>query len=138
MEYARGMMPLFEFTIQIPAIHVREHELLVFVLVLAVALIASTLSGVTGFGGGVMLLPVLVHAYGLRAAIVVLTITQAVGNGSRAWFGREAIDWGVAARFTAGAVPSAIVGSIAFANLSVGWLYRLLGVFLLATVVYRR
>ncbi len=124
-------------TMQLPAFHISEQQILVFTLVLTVALVASTLSGVTGFGGGVMLLPVLVHVYGLRTAIVVLTITQAVGNGSRAWFGRKDIDWDVAGRFVAGAVPSAIVGSVVFANLSVPWLFRLLGVFLLVTVVYR-
>lgn len=116
---------------------ISDYEFLVFGVVLLVALFASTLSGITGFGGAVVLLPVLVHAYGVRDAVVVLTITQAVGNGSRAWFSRSAIDWSVAWRFIAGAVPSAIIGSVAFANLSVHWLSGLLGIFLLLTVLYR-
>lgn len=39
-----------------------------------------------------MLLPVLAHVYGGRSTVIILTITQAVGNGSRAWYGREEID----------------------------------------------
>lgn len=114
-----------------------EHDTVVFGLVLFVALGAATLSGITGFGGAVLMLPVLVYAYGLRDAVVVLTVTQAVGNGSRAWFGRTDIDWSVGCRFIVGAIPSAIIGSVAFANLSVRWLSVLLGIFLLLTVLYR-
>jgi uncharacterized protein len=113
------------------------HETVVFGLVALIALGASTVSGITGFGGAVLMLPVLVYAYGLRDAVVVLTITQAVGNGSRAWFGRTDIDWSVAWRFIAGAIPSAILGSVAFAKLTVDWLSALLGIFLLLTVLYR-
>ncbi len=109
----------------------------VFGGVLVLAFIASTISGVTGFGGAVLMLPALVAAYGARPAVVILTIAQAVGNGSRAFFGRHAIDWKVAGLFVLGAVPSAIAGSVIFADLSVVWLERLLGIFLLATVVYR-
>jgi uncharacterized membrane protein YfcA len=122
----------------LPDFGVDAHALALFGLVFLAALVASTLSGVTGFGGGVLMLPVLAGAYGVRTAVVILTITQAVGNASRLWFGRDAVDWNVAWRFIAAAVPAALLGSIAFANISLPWLARILGAFLLVTVVLRR
>lgn len=55
-------------------------------LVGAAALLAATVAGVTGFGGAVLLLPVLVWAVGARDTVVVLTVAQLVGNGSRVLF----------------------------------------------------
>jgi len=64
-------------------------ELAQVVLVGGVALLASTIAGVTGFGGAVLLLPALVWAVGARDAVVVLTVAQLVGNGSRVLWGRS-------------------------------------------------
>jgi uncharacterized membrane protein YfcA len=49
----------------------------------AVALVASTLAAVTGFGGAAVLLPVLVIAFGVRDAVPILTVAQLIGNASR-------------------------------------------------------
>ena len=46
-------------------------------------MLAATIAGVTGFGGAVLLLPVLVWAFGARDAVIVLTVAQLIGNGSR-------------------------------------------------------
>lgn len=47
------------------------------------------LRGHTGFGGAVLLLPVLIAAVGARDAVVVLTVAQLAGNGSRVLFNRD-------------------------------------------------
>lgn len=56
----------------------------VALLVALAALVASTLAGITGFGGAAVLLPVLTLALGVREAVPVLTVAQLIGNGSRA------------------------------------------------------
>lgn len=101
------------------------------------ALVASMVAGVSGFGGAVILLPVLVAAFGARDAIVVLTVAQLAGNGSRVYFNRDDLDTAVLKRFALGAVPLALIGGAAFAALPVAILTRVLGAFLLAAVIWR-
>jgi len=109
-----------------------------FLLVSAVALIASTLAAVTGFGGAAVLLPVLVIAFGVRAAVPILTVAQLIGNGSRVWFNRRDLDYRVVAWFALGGVPLALLGGLLFARAPLPGLTRLLGLFLLLVVAWRR
>lgn len=53
------------------------------VTLIASALAASGVAAVAGFGGAVLLLPVLVWVFGVRDAVPILTVAQCVGNGSR-------------------------------------------------------
>jgi uncharacterized membrane protein YfcA len=103
----------------------------------AVALLASTLAAVTGFGGAAVLLPVLVAAFGVREAIPILTVAQLIGNGSRVWFNRRELDTRVVGWFALGAVPLALLGGYLFAKAPLSALTRLLGAFLLLVVVWR-
>lgn len=98
----------------------------------------AVLSAVTGFGGGVLLLPVFTALFGLRVAVPVLTLTQLVSNGSRVWFNRHELHWPLIARFAAGAVPLAAAGGLLLAHVPSSPLKRVLGVFLIAVVLWRR
>ena len=80
--------------------------MLVVLLLVVASLVASVLSGVTGFGGAALLLPVLAMVYGVRDAIPILTVAQLVGNGSRAWFNRAEISYPVVRWFALGSVPA--------------------------------
>lgn len=107
-------------------------------LILALAaLVASTLAGVTGFGGAAVLLPVLVLIFGARAAIPILTVAQLIGNGSRVWFNRRELKWRVVGWFALGGVPMALLGGWLFATAPLPFLIRLLGAFLLLVVAWR-
>jgi uncharacterized membrane protein YfcA len=90
------------------------------------ALAASTLAGVTGFGGAAVLLPVLILVVGVRQAVPILTVAQLIGNGSRVWFNRRDLDWRVVAWFALGGVPMALVGGYLFATAPLSALTRLL------------
>lgn len=107
-------------------------------LVGGAALVASTLAAVTGFGGAAVLLPVLVLAFGVRAAVPILTVAQLIGNGSRVWFNRHELDYRVVAWFALGGVPLALLGGWLFARAPLPGLTRLLGCFLLVVVAWRR
>lgn len=106
-------------------------------LVGGVALVAATLAAVTGFGGAAVLLPVLVLAFGARAAVPILTVAQLIGNASRVWFNRTELDYRVVGWFALGGVPLALLGSVLFVRAPLTSLTRLLGVFLLLVVVWR-
>jgi uncharacterized membrane protein YfcA len=109
---------------------------------LAAALVAAfftaILSSVAGFGGATLLLPVFVALFGPRDAVAVLTVSQLVSNGSRAWFNREQVVRPVVGWFALGAVPAAVVGGLLFASAPLAALSRIIGVVLLGLVLWRR
>lgn len=109
-----------------------------WVLLGLAAFVASLLAAVTGFGSASMLLPLLAAVCGVREAIPALTVAQLLGNAGRAWLNRRNLNWRVVGWFSLGAVPAAILGGILFASISAPVLTRLLGVFLLLIVAYRR
>lgn len=110
---------------------------MITVVVIVTALAASILAAVAGFGGAVIMLPVLVWAFGIRDAIPILTIARLIENLSRVVFNKRELKWPVIWRFTLGAVPAAVIGGIIFATAPAAALVRLLGVFLIVMVVYR-
>jgi len=111
--------------------------MLIPIAVIAAALVASILAAVAGFGGAVIMLPVLVWEFGIQDAIPILTVAQLIGNLSRVIFNKRELRWPVVWRFALGAVPAAVIGGIIFATAPAAALVRLLGVFLIVMVVYR-
>jgi len=95
------------------------------------------LAAVAGFGGAAILLPILVPIFGVRDAIPILTVAQLVGNLSRVWFNRRELELRVVVWFAAGGVPAALIGGFLFASAPLPFLTRLLGIFLIAVVIYR-
>lgn len=106
-------------------------------VIVVAALAASVIAAIAGFGGAVIMLPVLVWALGIQDAIPVLTIAQLIGNLSRVVFNRRELHWPVIWRFAVGAVPAAVIGGIIFATTPAAALVRVLGAFLIIMVIYR-
>ena len=63
------------------------------------ALVGSVVGGVAGFGAGIIMLPLVSWAVGIRSAVPVLTVTMSIGNLSRIWWSREEVDRAVVVRF---------------------------------------
>ena len=111
---------------------------LTWVVLLACGWLAATVSGAAGFGGALLLLPVLALMLGGKAAVPILTVAQLrIGNLSRAGFGWREIQWRPALLFSAGAVPASIIGARLFVDLPQALILRLIGVFLVGIVVLR-
>ena len=55
--------------------------------------LTSTLSGIFGMAGGLILLAILLVILPVDTAIAVQGAIQIIANGSRAWFSRAYIDW---------------------------------------------
>ena len=83
-----------------------------FVVLALAALVASTMAAITGTGGGIILLPILMASLGVRDAIPAYALAQFIGNRSRVWFNRRVIGPRVVAWFALGAVPMAVASGL--------------------------
>ena len=63
------------------------------VILMIVGLVAGLLSGSVGFGGGMILLPVITYFYGVEVAVPVSTVAQLLSNLSRVVIGWKEISW---------------------------------------------
>jgi len=108
------------------------------VILFIISFFAATISGAAGFGGALVLLPVLTAMVGIKAAVPILTIGQIFGNASRVWFGRRELKWKPIILFLFTAVPFTILGGCLFSDTDSKKIETGIGVFLILLVIYRR
>ncbi|MGE5179577.1 MAG: sulfite exporter TauE/SafE family protein [Bacteroidota bacterium] len=100
---------------------------------------AGALGGMMGVGGGILLVPLLVHlmgesqheAQGVSLAFIIATAAVAVVP----YLARERIDFGLAAALAAGALPGVALGARTARRMSALWLRRAFGVAVLVTAI---
>lgn len=107
-------------------------------VLLVAALIGSIVGGVAGFGGGLILLPVVAWVLGVRAVAPVLTVAMLFGNVARIWWSRHEVDRRVVVRYLLGAVPTTFIGVMLYAGTPSTWLARIIGLFMIAAIPLRR
>lgn len=78
------------------------------ILFVAVVFLTSTLSGVFGMAGGLVLLWFLLLSFPATTAIAVHGVIQLTSNASRAWLSRYFIIWRIVAIMTTGVVLAAL------------------------------
>lgn len=100
------------------------------------ALIAGTLDTVAGFGGSLLLLPILVLAAGSRDAVLLSAIIPLGWNIVRISMLRTWIRPRAVALFALGIVPGAIAGAMFFAGIDPEILRRGIGIVLVIFGVY--
>ena len=103
-----------------------------------IGFVAATISGAAGFGGALILLPVLITIVGIKAAVPILTIGQIFGNASRVWFGRNELKWRPIIYFLLTAIPLTILGSYLFTDINSKTIKITIGIFFILLVIYRR
>ena len=101
------------------------------------AFAAAALSGSAGFGGALLLLPMLTHTVGSTWAVPLLTLAQIVGNASRMALGFREIRWRPVALFLSTGLPGAILGALCFVSIPKSTIIRVIGSAILAFVVLR-
>jgi uncharacterized membrane protein YfcA len=108
-----------------------------FLFVLAVGLVAGTISGIVGTGSSIMLMPVLVYQYGPKQAVPIMAIAAVMANLSRilAWW-RE-VDWRACAAYSITGIPAAALGARTLLALPSRAVDISIGLFLIAMVPVR-
>jgi uncharacterized membrane protein YfcA len=116
---------------------IEEDRALSFLFILAVGLVAGTLSGIVGTGSSIMLMPVLIYAYGPKQAVPIMAIAAVMANLSRifAWLGD--VDWRACAASTIPAIPAAAFGARTLLILPSHIVDISIGIFLIAMVPAR-
>jgi uncharacterized membrane protein YfcA len=96
-------------------------------IVIALAFITATMSGVLGMAGGLVLMGGLAAVLPVSAAFVTHGLLQLVANGWRAILHRRHVSWRIVAVYALGSLAAGgVIALIAFKP-SKPWLYLLLG-----------
>lgn len=108
-----------------------------YITLVIVGLIAGLLSGSVGFGGGMILLPVITYFYGVDVAVPVSTIAQLLSNLSRVGMGLRQINWKAVGQFLLLAAPFTALGAFGFAKVPKGAMTVVLCVFLIIFAIMK-
>jgi uncharacterized membrane protein YfcA len=82
-----------------------------YLFVLLVGLVAGAVSGVIGTGSSIMLLPVLVFAFGPKQAVPIMAVAAVMANLTRVLVWWREINWRAFAAYSITGVPAAAVGA---------------------------
>jgi uncharacterized membrane protein YfcA len=109
-----------------------------FLFLLVVGLFAGTLAGIVGFGSSIILMPLLVIAFGPQQAVPIMAIAAIMANLSRvlAWW-RE-VNWRICFAYAATATPFAALGAGTLLVVPASVVEIALGVFFILMVFIRR
>jgi uncharacterized membrane protein YfcA len=107
-------------------------------LVAAAAMVAAIVSGVGGFGTGVILAALLAPLIGIKAVIPVLAVAGVVINAGRFWFYRAHLDRRMIALVLAASLPLLVLGTWLYSELDARVLSVVLGFAVMASVPVRR
>jgi uncharacterized protein len=106
--------------------------------VAALAVVAATISGMSGFGTGVILTAALVPLIGVKAVIPVLAVAGVIINAGRFWFYRHHLDRRMLALVLAASLPFLVLGTWIYSILDARSLSIVLGLAVIASVPVRR
>jgi uncharacterized protein len=107
-------------------------------VVAALALGAAVISGIGGFGTGVILAAALAPLIGIKAVIPVLAVAGIIINAGRFWFYRASLQRPTLALVLAVSLPFLVLGTWLYSTLDVRVLGTLLGLVVIASVPLRR
>jgi uncharacterized membrane protein YfcA len=102
------------------------------------ALVAATISGMSGFGTGVILAAALVPLIGVKAVIPVLAVAGIIINAGRFWFYRAHLDRRTLVLVLAASLPFLVLGTWVYSVLDARALGTVLGLAVMAFVPLRR
>ena len=98
---------------------------------------AALISGAAGFGGSLLLLPVVTACVGAQVAVPILTLAQLIGNITRMGTGFKQIKWDAVGWFCLTALPLAALGAFGFSVLPKDIVTRCIGAVLILLVIFK-
>lgn len=111
--------------------------MIAYAFVLTVGLIAGTISGIVGTGSSIMLMPVLVYAFGPKEAVPIMAVAAVMANASRIFAWWREIDWRATAAYSVTGIPAAALGARTLLALPARAVDISIGLFFIAMVPVR-
>jgi uncharacterized membrane protein YfcA len=108
------------------------------ILIAGMALVASVVGGVAGYGTGALMPLVLVPVVGAEPVVPILSLSALFTNGSRAAAFCRLVDWRRAAIVLVAAVPTCALGAWGYTMLTGAGAALVIGAMLIASVPLRR
>lgn len=105
-----------------------------FAIIALAALIAGTCSGMTGFGGGLLLPPVLAPIIGVENVVPVLSFGMLITNAHRFWLYRQHANLKLIGAVLVAMVPCVVIGTSIYLDLTPDTISIVLGSFLLLSI----
>ena len=102
-----------------------------FVILIVTALLTSILSGITGMGGGTILLAVIAMVVDISYVVPLHASVQLVSNSTRLILFFKHIKWKIILYFLIGVLPGAFLGIYIFKMLDKNLIKLLMGIFIL-------
>jgi len=109
-----------------------------FAAILAIGLVAGTISGIVGFGSSIMLMPVLVLVFGPLQAVPIMAVAALMANLSRIMVWWREVDWRATAVYSVTGIPAAALGARTLLVLPPRIMEGTLGAFFLLMIPARR
>ena len=110
---------------------------MIYCILIVVSFITALISGVAGFGGSLLLLPVVVACVGAELAVPILTLAQLIGNIARMSSGWKEIDWKAVGYFCLTALPLTTLGAFGFSIMPKDIVSRFIGAVLIVMVIFK-
>ncbi|MCK0206645.1 sulfite exporter TauE/SafE family protein [Starkeya koreensis] len=108
-----------------------------YALVALMAFLAGTLGGVTGYGPGLLLPPILLPIVGPEAVVPVIAVSSLMSNASRLVAFRRDFDLRRALLIVAFALPASALGAWGYTRLSGGLISVIIGTVLIVAIPAR-
>ncbi|HEY0208883.1 sulfite exporter TauE/SafE family protein [Acerihabitans sp.] len=102
------------------------------------AFFSAIVGGISSFGSGLVLTPVLTPILGIKAVIPVMAVAMTLGNLSRVWVYRRHIQARTLLQIMVPALPCVLLGTYIYKVLPQNALELVIGVFLLVIIPVRR
>ena len=112
--------------------------MMTYALVLVVGYVAGTVSGIVGTGATIILLPILVFAFGPREAVPIMAVVALMSNFAKITSWWREIDWRATAAYALGGIPGAALGARTMLSLPPRVVDIALGSFFLIMIPGRR
>lgn len=117
---------------------IETSEIGAILAVAAVAFVGSVIGGVTGYGTGLLLPPVLAPIVGIVLIVPLISTAMVLTNASRIWVYRQSVDWATVRLTAPFALIGTGIGASVYIHLPETIIALVLGGFLLLAVPIQR
>lgn len=114
------------------------YSIVQYLLLSGAAFFSAVVGGISSFGSGLVLTPVLTPILGIKAVIPIMAVAMTLGNLSRVWVYRHHIQPKPLLQIMLPALPCVLLGTYIYKVLPQDVLEMVIGIFLLIIIPIRR